>query len=57
MDVIELSRVSKVYRSGALEVAALRDVDMTVHDGEFVAKAVQGSAARIQRNTGLKALF
>jgi len=37
--VIQLSRVSKVYRSGTLEVAALRDVDLTVDHGEFVAIA------------------
>src|SRR5207248_2495827 len=39
MDVIELAGVSKVYRTGTLEVAALRDVDLTIQDGEFVAIA------------------
>jgi putative ABC transport system ATP-binding protein len=38
-DVIRLERVSKVYSSGTLEVAALRDVDLTIYDGEFVAIA------------------
>ncbi|SRR5581483_9815633 len=38
-DVIRLERVSKVYRTGTLEVAALRDVDLTIFDGEFVAIA------------------
>jgi putative ABC transport system ATP-binding protein len=38
-DVIRLERVSKVYRTGILEVAALRDVDLTIYDGEFVAIA------------------
>ena len=28
--------VRKVYRTGAEEVVALRDVDLTVHEGEFV---------------------
>jgi len=37
--VIQLSRVSKVYRTGSLEVAALRDVDLSVDAGEFVAIA------------------
>jgi len=37
--VIQLSRVSKVYRTGSLEVSALRGVDLTVEDGEFVAIA------------------
>ena len=37
--VIELSGVSKVYRSGSLEVVALRDVDLDVEDGAFVAIA------------------
>jgi putative ABC transport system ATP-binding protein len=38
-DVIQLSGVSKIYRSGTLEVVALRDVDLGVEDGEFVAIA------------------
>jgi putative ABC transport system ATP-binding protein len=38
-DVIRLERVSKIYRTGTLEVAALRDVDLTIQDGEFVAIA------------------
>ena len=38
-DVIRLDGVSKVYRTGILEVAALRDVDLTIYDGEFVAIA------------------
>jgi putative ABC transport system ATP-binding protein len=38
-DVLQLSGVSKVYRSGALEVVAVRDVDLTIKDGEFVAIA------------------
>jgi len=39
MDVIRLGGVSKVYRTGTLEVAALRDVDLSVRAGEFVAIA------------------
>ena len=37
--VIELAGVSKVYRSGSLEVVALRDVFLEIETGEFVAIA------------------
>ena len=37
--VIELAGVGKVYRSGSLEVAALRDVSLVIGQGEFVAIA------------------
>jgi putative ABC transport system ATP-binding protein len=35
--ILRLDDVSKVYRSGSLEVAAVRGVSLTVDDGEFVA--------------------
>ena len=35
--VISLDRVSKVYRSGSLEVRALHDVTLRFEDGEYVA--------------------
>jgi putative ABC transport system ATP-binding protein len=35
--VIELVDVSKIYRTGEFEVAALRDVSIRIDDGEFVA--------------------
>jgi putative ABC transport system ATP-binding protein len=35
--VIALERVSKVYRSGPLEVRAVDDVSVALHDGEYVA--------------------
>jgi putative ABC transport system ATP-binding protein len=38
-NVIVLQGVSKVYRSGSLEVAALRDVDLEIAEGDFVAIA------------------
>jgi len=35
--LIELRRVTKIYGSGEARVAALAGIDLTVHDGEFVA--------------------
>ncbi|MDQ1373611.1 MAG: putative transport system ATP-binding protein [Actinomycetota bacterium] len=37
--VIELTEVSKIYRTGVIEVAALQAVTMTIDEGEFVAIA------------------
>ncbi|HEX9887641.1 MAG TPA: ABC transporter ATP-binding protein [Longimicrobiales bacterium] len=39
MGLIRVSEVTKVYRQGALEVHALRGVNLTVADGEFTALA------------------
>jgi putative ABC transport system ATP-binding protein len=35
--VIQVEKVRKIYRTGDLEVEALRGVDLTIEDGEFVA--------------------
>ena len=35
--VIELGRVTKVYRTGPISVAALRGVSLTINEGEYVA--------------------
>jgi putative ABC transport system ATP-binding protein len=35
--VIELDRVTKVYRTGSISVAALRGVSLTIDEGEYVA--------------------
>ncbi len=35
--VIELVDVTKIYRTGSLDVAALRGVDLQIHAGEYVA--------------------
>ena len=35
--VIEVRKVSRVFRNGPIEVQALKDVDLTIHRGEFVA--------------------
>jgi putative ABC transport system ATP-binding protein len=37
MPVIEMRGIGKVYRSGRLEVDALREVDLAVSDGDFLA--------------------
>ncbi len=37
MSLIELTQVRKTYRSGSLEVAALRGITLAIDDGEFVA--------------------
>lgn len=34
--MIEIRNVSKIYRSGDVETAALKNVSFSVHDGEFV---------------------
>ena len=35
--MIELERVTKVYRTGSISVAALRGVSLTINQGEYVA--------------------
>ena len=35
--MIELERVTKVYRTGPISVAALRGVSLTINEGEYVA--------------------
>jgi putative ABC transport system ATP-binding protein len=35
--IVQLDRVSRLYRSGRVEVSALRDVDLVISDGEYVA--------------------
>src|SRR4051812_49959602 len=42
MALIELDKVSKVYRMGDVEVHAMRDVSLTVEERDFV--AVMGSS-------------
>ncbi len=42
MSLIDISNVSKIYKMGTEEVAALRGVSLTIDDGEFV--AIMGSS-------------
>ena len=44
--LITLERVEKVYRTGKLEYAALRGVDLTIEEGEMVAVVGPSGAAR-----------
>ena len=37
--VIDLDRVSKVYRTGSIDVVAVRDISLQIDQGEFVAVA------------------
>ena len=37
MDVIRIENLTKVYKQGDIEVAALRGVDLSVSANEFVA--------------------
>jgi predicted ABC-type transport system involved in lysophospholipase L1 biosynthesis ATPase subunit len=36
-EIIRMERVSKLYKTGSVEVAALRDVDLHIRPGEMVA--------------------
>ncbi|OWY59637.1 hypothetical protein B7486_73505, partial [cyanobacterium TDX16] len=36
MPILEAKGVRKVYRTGAVEVEALRGIDLTVDEGDFV---------------------
>ena len=35
--MLELKKINKTYRTDLLETHALRDLDLTVNEGEFVA--------------------
>jgi len=37
MSVVELTGVQKIYRTGSIEFAALKGVDLTIEQGEYVA--------------------
>jgi putative ABC transport system ATP-binding protein len=45
-EVIKLQNVSKIYRSGAFAVAALRDVSLTVDRGEYVSIMGQSGSGK-----------
>ncbi|MFZ0158892.1 MAG: hypothetical protein WAL50_07675 [Kineosporiaceae bacterium] len=40
--ILELTGVNKVYASGSLEVHALHDVELTVHEQEYLAPGRDG---------------
>jgi putative ABC transport system ATP-binding protein len=39
MKLVQVEKVSKIYKLGKQEIEALRDIDLTVQDGEFLAIA------------------
>ena len=44
--VFRLQKVSKVYRMGESEIHALRDVDLDLHPGEFIALLVTSGSGK-----------
>ncbi len=39
MSIVELSNVNKIYKTGKIEVHALRDIDLEIESGEFLSFA------------------
>jgi putative ABC transport system ATP-binding protein len=55
--IIEMRGIGKVYRSGRLEVDALREVDLEVRDGDFLAivgPSGSGKSSLIAVSTGIE---
>ena len=44
--IIELTQLGKTYRNGSVEVHALRHVDLTIRQGEFVAIIGQSGSGK-----------
>ena len=44
--LIELDKVSKIYKMGAVEVAALQEICVEIHDGEYVAIMGQSGSGK-----------
>ena len=49
--MIRLEKVSKTYRTDKVETLALKDIDLTVDKGEFVAMMGPSAAARARCST------
>ncbi len=44
--LIELDKVSKVYRMGEVEVKALQEIDLSIENGEYVAIMGQSGSGK-----------
>lgn len=44
--LIELVKVSKIYKMGAMEVTALQEIHLDIHDGEYVAIMGQSGSGK-----------
>ncbi len=52
MEVIKVCNLEKIYKNGAIEVKALKGINMTIHQGEFVAiMGASGSGKSTLMNT------
>src|SRR6185312_9711268 len=54
--LIELAGLEKIYRTGKVEFAALRGVDLTIEDGEMVASHVGADRTR-RRDPGIEGVL
>ena len=44
--IVQLKKAQKVYQLGTIEVPALIDIDLDIHEGDFAVVRVRRAAAR-----------